>query len=366
MSALSEVYAIIEGLQKRNLPIPAELQKEASELEIALLNKELTVAVQQYVEPIVSQIKSKFVLICEHTPGSPLSISVSHESDIVGLLDDAVTIPNNDSVGVDVVAEPEPEPTDEGEGDESEHQISRSKSVGFTVRFADGHVVSNSDAKETLINTLRYMGFEKVSKFSARTFKGFSLVDKRQRTDKGKDGKDYKWQESVEDGWFIYINMGNDTKKIVLQSVANFLGQTITISDNTENGVVPSTPPLEKSKGRRQLYSFNGRTPLDKRNSVLAVVKQFVANRPNATYKEIHRSFPDALQGSYGVIETLEDIKKRRNEGQDVDIRYFLDPHDILTSADGVQFAVSNQWGNQFPKFQNHIRNFGWTLKEVD
>jgi hypothetical protein len=364
MSTLSEVYTLIEGLQKRNLPIPTTLQKEASELEIALLNKDLTVAVEQYVEPIISQIKSKLVLICEHTPGNPLSISVSHESDIVGLLDDAVAIKNNDAVNVDTVAEPET--TDEEEADKPEHQISRSKSVGFTVRFADGHIVSNSDAKDTLVNSIRYMGLEKVSKFSARTFKGFFLVDKHQRTDKGKDGKDYKWQEPVEDGWFVYINMGNDTKKIVLQSVANFLGQTITISDNTEKGVVPFTIVNEKTKGRRQLYSFNGRAPLDKRNSVLAVIKQFVANRPNATYKEIHHSFPDNLQGSNGVIKTIEEINERRNTGQDIDRRYFLDPHDILTSADGVQFAVSNQWSTQFPQFQKHIRNFGWTLKEVD
>jgi hypothetical protein len=238
--------------------------------------------------------------------------------------------------------------------------------VGFTVRFADGHVVSDSDAKETLVSTLRYMGFEKVSKFSARKFKGFSLVDRRQRTDKGKGGKENKWQEAVEDGWFVYINMGNDVKKMVLQRVANFLGQTITISDNTENGFEASTQSTEETKGHRKLYSFNGRTPLDKRNSVLAVVKQFVANRPNATYKEIHRSFPDLLQGSYGVIKNIEEINDRRNIGQSVDKRYFLDPHDILTSADGVQFAVCNQWGIQFPQFQKHIRNFGWTLTEVD
>jgi hypothetical protein len=36
-----------------------------------------------------------------------------------------------------------------------------------------------------------------------------------------------------------------------------------------------------------------------------------------------------------------------------------------MISADGVQFAVSNQWGDQFSRFQEHVRTLGWTLKEV-
>lgn len=365
MSDLSEVYSIIEGLQKRNLPIPDELQKEATDCELALLRNKLTAAMQQYIETITSQIKNKFVLVCEHTPGKPLTISVSRESDIVGLLDDAVTITTPNEEEITVVEELAIDNDDEE--DENETGSTKARSIGFTVQFADGHVVSEPEAKNTLINTLRYMGFEKVSKFTSKTFKGFHLVDKRKRMDRSKDGRDNKWQEPVENGWFVYINMRNDTKKIVLRSVADFLNIPITITDNEDKtDVLCYVPTSEKMKGHRQLYSFNGRPPLDKRNSVLAVVKHFVANHPNATYKEIHRSFPDQVQGGYGVIKTIDEINVRRKEGQEVDRRYFLESYNILTSADGVQFAVCNQWGTQFYQFQNHIRNFGWELKEFN
>jgi hypothetical protein len=39
---------------------------------------------------------------------------------------------------------------------------------------------------------------------------------------------------------------------------------------------------------------------------------------------------------------------------------------DILTSADGVKFVVSNEWGDNFASFQSHVnKEFGWVLEEV-
>lgn len=98
---------------------------------------------------------------------------------------------------------------------------------------------------------------------------------------------------------------------------------------------------------------------------MLAVVKAYASTRPNATFREVLRSFPDRLQGSYGVVKSLDEIAERRNRGQQVDNRYFLNPNDILTSADGVEYAVCNQWGDQFYQFQKQVKNFGCTLTEV-
>jgi hypothetical protein len=68
-------------------------------------------------------------------------------------------------------------------------------------------------------------------------------------------------------------------------------------------------------------------------------------HNPLATYAQIKRTFPDELQGSYGVIATTEEIQQRDRLGQDTQNRYFLDEDYILTSADGVRFAVCHEWG---------------------
>lgn len=46
--------------------------------------------------------------------------------------------------------------------------------------------------------------------------------------------------------------------------------------------------------------------------------------------------------------------------------RYFLDPSEVMTSADGVRFAVSTQWDyNNFPRLQSVIKEFlGYRLEE--
>lgn len=38
-------------------------------------------------------------------------------------------------------------------------------------------------------------------------------------------------------------------------------------------------------------------------------------------------------------------------------------PQDVLDEAREAE--ICNQWGNQFPQFQEHIKKLGWTLTEV-
>lgn len=359
MEKLLDAYDFIEHYRKRNRPVPNDVMQEARDAEIEYLQRELALAFQEHIQPILDNIQSELTLVCEHNPNEPAQIFISREKDIVTLLDDAVSLSRSIDDQTTASDEEDSQDIDDEDVVEDDTQTSRSKSIGFTVRFEDGFVVSRSNAKDTMIETFRHIGFDKVATFKGRTFKGYSLVDRRKRTDGTAN-----WQEQVENGWYVYINMGNDTKKIMIQRVANALRVRLSILDNTESGI-PDSTTIVKARKPRAVFSFNGKSPLDKRNSVLAVVKAYAASRPNATYNEILRSFPDRLQGSYGVVKTLDEINERRNRGQQVDNRYFLDPSDILTSADGVEYAVCNQWGDQFYQFQEHVKNLGWTLTEV-
>ena len=88
---------------------------------------------------------------------------------------------------------------------------------------------------------------------------------------------------------------------------------------------------------------------------------------PNLTFDQLSQIFPDNLQGSYGVLRTMSDIASSSQDKQDLKSRYTMSSREyILTSADGVRFVVSNQWGTyNFVNFIDHIKEMGWAVNEV-
>ena len=158
--------------------------------------------------------------------------------------------------------------------------------------------------------------------------------------------------------------MSNARKIRCIEGVAKMLNIPITIELLEPRPTMPT--PVENVKGKNATFSLNGSAPLKKNRSVLEAVRLFLKEIPTATFEEVESQFPKNLQGSYGVVRTLEDVKERSLRNKTENDRWFLDPCEILTSADGVQFVVSTEWGDQFPQFQKHVADaFGWTLNEV-
>ena len=124
--------------------------------------------------------------------------------------------------------------------------------------------------------------------------------------------------------------------------------------------------PQVMSKGTRTKYALNDGEPTWKNRTVLNVVRALLRELPEVTFEQVCDYFPKRLQGSYGVVCSLDEIARRRQRNQTEDNRWFLDPSEILTSADGIKFAVSNEWGDNFTDFRNHIaKEFGWSIKEI-
>ena len=87
---------------------------------------------------------------------------------------------------------------------------------------------------------------------------------------------------------------------------------------------------------------------------------------PRATWSEVLDVFPKELQGSYGVVATIENIQYRIRKGFDDDKRYFIDSSRRFRTIDGVEFAVCHQWGTQFDRFREYVGDkLGWTIDEV-
>ena len=338
MATLSELYITMENLRKLNLPIDERLKQEAAKLEEDLIRQEILPTLTDKIEPALAEVKRELVLVVDYVPGEPLKVSLSRKRNIADVLTDAVEIsPKRPHV---VTAT----------------NITRSAYIDFKVMFADGFTCEGN-GKDTFIQALRHMSLPRVSTFTGRTFVGYPLVGKRQRVTE--DG--YKWQEQV-DGWWIYVNMGNDKKVDMIRQVAAFLGIDVTVEVYNQR----EEESEEKTKGKRAMFYLNGGMSMNKRATVLATVKKYVAENPQATFRQIQEAFPDYLQGRYGVVNPVSEILQRMDRGQDAEHRYYMEPKNIMTSSDGVKFAVSHEWGNQFYAFQSHVKKtLGWDIVEV-
>ena len=102
-------------------------------------------------------------------------------------------------------------------------------------------------------------------------------------------------------------------------------------------------------------YSLEGGEFLGKNKFVYAVVSTYVEQHPKATFADIERAFPPELQGSFGVVQTMDYIKERNFKGR----RYFKEPEYVLRSGDGIPFAVSTEWG------KGNIRNFLKVVRQL-
>ncbi len=96
---------------------------------------------------------------------------------------------------------------------------------------------------------------------------------------------------------------------------------------------------------------------------VFEVVKQFIEENQHLTFEEILEKFPSNLQGSTGVLNTLDFVNQKYNGSKKK--RHFIDKNDILTSADGIEFLVSTEWGiGNINKFVELARSENFDIQE--
>jgi hypothetical protein len=114
-----------------------------------------------------------------------------------------------------------------------------------------------------------------------------------------------------------------------------------------------------KHKHDSTLYSINGGKPLNKRRFVHQLVKLYVEQHPNASFEKLEEVFPATMQGSYGVIRSIDYIQEKGYEGS----RYLMKDDELLRSSDGIIFAVCSQWGKaNITKYIDLAKKLGYTI----
>lgn len=120
--------------------------------------------------------------------------------------------------------------------------------------------------------------------------------------------------------------------------------------------------------GQRKLirYSLNGGPALPKTKLVLEAMRLYVEKNPGATFADIEAVFPKNIQGGYGVVRKFSELEEYVEAGSNIMGRFSSTPNELLESADGIVFAVCNQWEyNNFPRFVNILKGLKWRVKEI-
>ena len=143
--------------------------------------------------------------------------------------------------------------------------------------------------------------------------------------------------------------------------------------DNTENEIgqnshyvlVKRPRPNKATNGRDNTkYSIDGGTNYFGKNRIVReIIIRYLELHPKMTYRQLEQIFPDEMQGSYGVVRSVDELQEMAHDEKDLRTRYWMSDDMLLTSADGIHFAVCNQWGSyNIPNIFRTIEKWGWDV----
>ena len=219
MATLKELYTTLKSLRDMNLPIDDKLTDAADKLEEKIIKEEILPALSENIEPLLSEIQRDLVLVVEYHPGEPISVALSRKAKISDFIDAKPLTPY---ASTPVKGDITPEKT-------IPHEPTRkveNPAKGLKVTFPDGRIVWHTKAIDTLIETLRIIGFEKVNKVANTMHVGYALVSHEMRP----HTLGNIWQHEC-DGWYIYSKTNNAQKIADLRTISDFYHLNLRIEE---------------------------------------------------------------------------------------------------------------------------------------
>lgn len=111
-------------------------------------------------------------------------------------------------------------------------------------------------------------------------------------------------------------------------------------------------------------YSIDGGMNYFGKNRIVReIIIRYLELHPKLTYRQLEQIFPNEMQGSYGVIRSLDELHEMEHDRKDLETRYLMKEDELLKTADGVRFAVCNQWGAyNIPNIFRVMEKWGWNV----
>ena len=218
MTKLEKLYSIIENSREVGVKLSKDVLQQVEELEEGIIKEEILPALGNDIAPRLEPIKRDLVLVVEYHPGEPISVALSRKTKISEIMG-AKTLTPRSSTPV----KSEEEPADVKPHEPKKHIENTTK--GMRVTFPDGTVIWYRQAIDTFIDALRKIGLERIPEVGI-IHSDFNLVSKKKRpTVPGRI-----WQHECE-GWYIYSNISNLTKKEDLKRISDYYHLGLKIED---------------------------------------------------------------------------------------------------------------------------------------
>ena len=171
-----------------------------------------------------------FLSVCSHTKDlAKVLMTVAYE------LEEDIVV---DIIVKDGVPQSEPIKTNK------EFSGERRSSVGFRVIFPDGTMIHSKKGKQTLIETLRLIGLERIFNDALKhkvMYSGYCIVDRKERE---RPNSKSSYQTFI-DGYYIYTHSSHETKVEHLKRLSDFYGLGLTFEwDEDKNEIESGSPSL--------------------------------------------------------------------------------------------------------------------------
>lgn len=207
---LEKVNATIDYLKGANIPVPKELIQRASLMENNYIAEQVIPAVKQAVEETISPLLSAFTLEVSYRPESGVHCTLTRQLDL-----------DFEEPEEDTEAEPEEtesedvDSEDQTEEDEAQKKITRGRKTRLCVKFPDGKVIWERQAKDSLIKAIQRIGIERADSVPDIQCDGLPLITNH------KD--DRKELYPLAKGWWICTHSSTLTKMKQLQKISDTL-----------------------------------------------------------------------------------------------------------------------------------------------
>ena len=210
MTKLEKLYSIIEISREVGVKLSKDVLQQVEELEEGIIKEEILPALGNDIAPRLEPIKRDLVLVVEYHPGEPISVALSRKTKISEIMGAKTLTPRSST----------PVKSEEEQSEVEPHEPKKhieNATKGIRVIFPDGTVIWHRQAIDTFIDALRKIGLARIPEVGIEHGNGFNLVGKEKRpTVPGRI-----WQHEC-DGWYIYSNISNDTKKDDLQRISDY------------------------------------------------------------------------------------------------------------------------------------------------
>ena len=218
MTKLEKLYSIIENSREVGVKLSKDVLQQVEELEEGIIKEEILPALGNDIAPRLEPIKRDLVLVVEYHTGEPISVALSRKTKISEIMG-AKTLTPRSSTPV----KSDEEPVEVEPHEPKKHIENTTK--GMRVTFPDGTVIWYRQAIDTFIDALRKIGLERIPEVGI-IHSDFNLVSKEKRpTVPGRI-----WQHECE-GWYIYSNISNVTKKEDLKRISDYYHLGLKIED---------------------------------------------------------------------------------------------------------------------------------------